>query len=961
MDMLRLVEEHRYEELFDSKLFWDPGDYTIPLSLVIEDKTGASETFTLGNVAAYKGIRVFVCDQLPSRTVQAKIATLVGQKSTHYFLIFHDGAAHQTWRWPAHVLRGEKASIKLTSHEHVRGLQNPKLLKRLESIVVPPGENLSVTQMYDRIQAAFETETADETKKASKLMADLFESLQKAGMEEAHISETLARILFVMFGDDTEMWGTGVEGLFEKFVENTQEDGSDLAEKLNELFEFLNQKPTRYGALAADGKPEFAKFKYVNGGIFADLKPLPQTVGKDFREAILRASRTDWADISPAIFGSMFQSVRDAKTRREMGEHYTSEKDILKTLNPLFLEELRGIFHEAREKSDEAARLKKLRKRIASIKFMDPACGCGNFVIIAYRELRALETAIVSRLVELGTIKSFTAGFALETNTEQAESQRVLSYEPMVSIDNFYGIEIDPWPAAIARTAMFLIERQADQLLSEKVGFIPTRLPIRQESHIRTADALLTDWHEVLPAGKGDEVYIAGNPPFIGQANRSLAQVQAMKQVWGEDYDGYLDFVTGWFKKSMDYFESLDVAGGEFAFVSTNSITQGQPVASLYSPLYAKGWDFKFAYQTFPWASDAAGKAAVHCVITGYTRDTKKKQRLFAYDSQVKETREVKVTTGINAYLLDAPRILLGKRTKQLSTILPRLTRGSQPTDGGHLIVEVYEYPGVSNDSIAAKYLRPFRMGKEVVRGLDRWCLWLVDASVQDIESSPVLRERIDAVKQTRLASKKVATQKKAMTPHLFDENRQPSIAYVGIPRVVSEDRLYYTAAHLTPDVIAGDKVYTAIDPDGFLFGIISSAMFMAWQKAIGGRLKSDLSFSNTIVWNNLPLPPVSENLRARVIEAGRGVLAAREEINTAAGKTVSLAEMYKADAMPENLVTAHDALDLVVDEAFGATKPLGSNEERLQLLFKQYAKMIVVEEKKTSASKKKTTRSPRK
>lgn len=955
MDLLNLVNEHRYEDLFVDELFWDSGDYREPLQISLEKEDGGSEIFTLENVANAENIRVFVCDQLPSRTVQAKIAAKVAQKSTHYFVIFHDGAAQQTWRWPAQVLRGDRASVKLTSHEHTRGLLNPKLVKRLEAIRLIPGEKLSVTQMYDKIQAAFDTETADETKKASQLMVDLFESLEEAGLSENHISETLARILFVMFGDDTEMWGAGNENLFERFIEeHTAEDGSDFAERLNNLFVFLDTKPRKEYELAAEGRPaELKGFRYVNGGIFSNPQPLPASVGQKFREAVLRACRTDWADISPAIFGSMFQSVRDAATRRAMGEHYTSEKDILKTLNPLFLDDLRGVFHSARGKSDEPKRLRDLRQRLSRIKFMDPACGCGNFVIIAYRELRALELAIVASLVELGKISGNEAGFALDVASPLTPAERASLLEPMVVIDNFYGIEIDPWPAAIARTAMFLIERQSDQLMNEKFGYAPARLPIRQESHIVTADALRTDWHEVLPAGADDEVYVAGNPPFIGQANRSADQTAALKGVWGASYDGYLDFVTGWFKKSIDYFKDHESKGKEFAFVSTNSIAQGQAVPALFGHLFEAGWRLKFAYQTFPWSAEAA----VHCVITGFTQNQRAKQRLWSYSFAERDSQEVEVENAINAYLLDGPNVLVRKRTQVLSPEITKVTRGSQPTDNGNLIVEVEEYEEVSQDPIAAKYLRPFRMGKELVRGLDRWCLWLVDATEEEIKSSPVMIRRVDAVRQFRLASKKLATQRKASTPHLFDENKQPLQDYVGIPRVVSEDRLYFTVAHLKPAVIAGDKVYTAIDPDGFLFAIISSSVFVTWQKAIGGRLESRLSFSNTVVWNNLPLPPVATQLRQQIIEAGKQVLEERERINREAGKTVGLATMYKPDAMPADLVAAHDSLDALVDQAFGAKQPLASNDERLHLLFAQYAKMIAAEEKAKAVAPAKKTR----
>ena len=418
----------------------------------------------------------------------------------------------------------------------------------------------------------------------------------------------------------------------------------------------------------------------------------------------------------------------------------------------------------------------------------------------------------------------------------------------------------------------------------------------------------------------------------------SKAQTSAMKTVWGKDYDGYLDFVTAWFWKAVQFFDQ-DFEG-EFAFVSTNSIAQGQPVPALFGPIFREGWRIKFAYHTFPWDSQAPGQAAVHCVITGFTRSEDYKPRLFEYGWNARQTREAADVKNINAYLLDAPNILVKKRSKPLATQLPPVRFGSKPVDGGNLIVEEKDYAEISSDPIAAKYLRPFRMGKELVRGLDRWCLWLEDANPADITKSPVLKKRTEAVRTVREKSPKKATQELASVPRLFAEIHQPDTSYVGIPRVVSETRLFYTVAHLSSDVIAGDKVYTAIDPDGFLFAIISSSMFITWQKAVGGRLKSDLSFSNTIVWNNLPLPEVAEDLRSKIITAGQKILKVRKALAEKHNGRVSLADMYNPLAMNAELLKAHKELDRHVDKAFGAAKLCASNNKRLEILFARYAKL---------------------
>ena len=846
---------------------------------------------------------------------------------------------------------------------------------------------VSTLGLLDRMRRGFDVETVNETRVASNQMAGLFESLAKAGMSEAQISTVMARLLFLLFADDTQMWSESEDSnSFERMIRGTHQEGTDLAQRLNELFDLLNKKPS--GASAVADAPEYLSgFKYVNGGMFADAVPLPAEMSgaeaKTFRQQLLATSERDWSKVSPAIFGSMFQSVRDAKTRREMGEHYTSEEDVLKTLNPLFLDELRDKLTNAVDKSDEPTRLRNLRRELANIRFMDPACGCGNFIIIAYREMRKLELDILVRLRNLGQIDESELGSLVVGTAGVSEGvrKRARSIEPLVTIDNFYGLELDPWPASIARTAMFLVERQMDQKMMEEFGYAPVRLPLAHSAHILEGDALTEvdevsgeqvdrDWSKVLPVtvqdvADGVRVYIAGNPPFVGQAKKGDEQDLGMRLAWGDDYAGYLDFATAWFAKAARYLKTLQeqaealkvkVVPGDFAFVSTNSIVQGQPVPSLFGPLFRDGWRLKFAYRTFPWKSEATGKAAVHCVITGFTRSEvpeKRSVRVFDYDWSTRRTVEQEPVHTLNAYLVEGPNVLVEKRSKPLSSLIPEVVRGSQPTDGGNLIVEVEDYPVVAADPVAARYLRPFRMGKELVQGLDRWCLWMVDATEEEIASSPVLSTRVAAVAEMRSQSTKKATQLKASTPHLFDENRQPADTYVGVPRVVSDNRPYYTVKPLSPEVIAGDKVYTAIDPDGFLFAIISSSMFITWQRAVGGRLKSDLSFSNTVVWNNLPVPQISEEQRRKVIAAGRKVLAAREAIEERAGEPVSLADMYASLAtMDPALRAAHDELDSAVDVAFGATRRCSSEAKRLEILFERYQELTAAEEAAKPAKK---------
>lgn len=989
--------EGRLGDFFRESLGWDESDLgdSSFQTVKVDDLLVPSGVLNVECVAAQSGIPVWVChvDRIPSNTSQLEVDRTLRALSMHRLCIFvQEGVGftpRQVWRWPsASSSRLTRHELLVTDEAQVEALLERCALLYLTSDDIANG--VSILGLLDRMRRGFDVETVNETRVASNQMAGLFESLAKAGMSEAQISTVMARLLFLLFADDTQMWSESEDAnSFERMIRGTHQEGTDLAQRLNELFDLLNKKPSGTSAVA-DAPDYLSGFKYVNGGMFADAVPLPAemsgAVAKTFRQQLLATSERDWSKVSPAIFGSMFQSVRDAKTRREMGEHYTSEEDVLKTLNPLFLDELRDKLTNAVDKSDEPTRLRNLRRELANIRFMDPACGCGNFIIIAYREMRKLELDILVRLRNLGQIDESELGSLVVGTAGVSEGvrKRARSIEPLVTIDNFYGLELDPWPASIARTAMFLVERQMDQKMMEEFGYAPVRLPLAHSAHILEGDALTEidevsgeqvdrDWSKVLPVTAQDvanavRVYIAGNPPFVGQAKKGDEQDLGMRLAWGDDYAGYLDFATAWFAKAARYLKTLQeqaetpdakVVPGDFAFVSTNSIVQGQPVPSLFGPLFRDGWRLKFAYRTFPWESEATGKAAVHCVITGFTRskvsEKSRTVRVFDYDWSTRRTVEQEPVHALNAYLVEGPNVLVEKRSTPLSSQLPLTYFGSKPVDGGNLIVEVEDYPTVTADPVATRYLRPFRMGKELVRGLDRWCLWLEDASEEEIASSPVLNARVEANRGWRSSQpQKGDAYKLRDIPHLMRPNKaRPLEPYVGIPRVVSDNRPYYTVKPLSPEVIAGDKVYTAIDPDGFLFAVISSSMFITWQRAVGGRLKSDLSFSNTVVWNNLPLPQISEEQRRKVIAAGRKVLAAREAIEEHAGEPVSLAEMYASLAtMDPALRAAHDELDSAVDVAFGASRRCSSDAKRLEILFERYQELTAAEEAAKPAKK---------
>ena len=902
--LMQLVDVDNFDQLF-RKLGWSKPD--APREF---EAHGAQ----LDKVATYRGMAVWVCYQLPTRPEQRLIDAELAKVSTERLVIFTDGGS-QDWRWPRHAKLGS-VNAKLMAHRHEIGTPDPDLRDRLEAMKIGiDDEFLSLPALVERMRQVFDRESETASSKAARLMGRLYEDLAKAGMETSQATQLLGRLLFLWFGDDANMWTK--DAFHNWLAEHTTPE--NLTDKLSELFDAVNNP-----ALDRAGTPgvsrEFAGLRYINGGLFSNKLDIP-TLPVKFRQEVLDASGFDWSVISPAIFGSMFQTVKDSKARREMGEHYTTEENILKTLRPLFLDDLERKLEDS---WDNKAELTKLHNRLAGIRLLDPACGCGNFLIVAYKELRALELRLITRRREL----DWHDGIYKQEHQPRLQADGM--EDTVVRMSNFAGIEIEEWPAAIASTAMLLVDHLANQHMADLLGTSMVRLPIDDfnRANIHIGNALRTDWADIVP--EGNEIYCAGNPPFIGQYLKAADQKEDLQIVWGKDYTGYLDYVTGWYKKAADYLE--DHPGGKFAFVSTNSIAQGQPVPALFRPLFNAGWHISFAHQSFQWASEAPGMAHVHCVIIGFEKGNQSLRKLFTY-ADIKAEPEERLVKNINPYLVAAPDLFVDKRMKPLAD-LPEVRFGSKPTDGGFLIVEPEDYDSVMADPIAAKYVRPFRMGRELIHGKDRWCLWLVDATPEELQVSQVLRERVDAVREFRLKSKKAPTRRKAETPHLFDENHQPEAGYVGVPSVFSERRQWATVAYLDASVIAGNKVYIVSDSDGFAFAIISSLMFMTWQKMIGGRLESRPNFSNTVVWNNLPLPRVSAHDRERIAEAGRNLSKAR----LVTGET-SLAAMYEQTPLNEALLEAHESLDQVVDEAFGGCNQM-TQEEREILLINLYLDM---------------------
>lgn len=916
------AESEDLSKFFRLDLFWSAPDHA-PIQVELDD----GRKVTAQNVSSYKGVRVWEVPAVVGSAVEAQLDHAIAKNSTNRLVIFRDGDK-QVWRWPSRTAQGGGVISRPARHVHKVGSLDPQFEAKLDAIRLPTDVQVDVNELLSRVRGAFDVETKNETKRASKLMAQMYAAVEKGyapGFDpkkrDHEISVTLARVLFLLFGDDTEMWKSPddepLPDLFQDFIkDHTSRDGSDIAERLNELFAALNKAPEGRTGLSA----ELAVFPYVNGGIFHEPITLPQ-LDNDFRKAALDASAVDWSTISPAIFGSMFQSVRDAQTRRELGEHYTSEENILKTLNPLFLDELRGEFDAALLRETDQKRINALNAlwtKLGDIRFMDPACGCGNFIIVAYRELRDLELSIMGALADL------------QQGTDAATLDADWTHLLKVTLDHFCGIEIDEWPARIAETAMFLVDRQSDLKMKERFGAAPERLPIQKSAKIVVGNALRTDWRDVL--SPTPTVVVAGNPPFLGDSTRSREQLADLQHAWGGDKVlSRLDYVTGWHAKALDFFDGVD---GSWAFVTTSSISQGDPVPRLFGAIFATGWEIKFAHRTFGWTSEAAGAAAVHCVIVGFSRDPGKERRLFTYSSPLSAPVETDVSF-INAYLIHGPNVLVDKRTKPLHVGLPQASKGSEPADGGHLLVNRDEVDEVLADPIAKQYVRPFRGARELLWNEERWCLWLVGISPSEIEKSPLLSARIEQVRHARATSKSPIVRESASTPHLFRIIKQPSTSYVCIPRHVSEARDVFPVAHYGPEIICGDANFLAADPDGYLFALVSSRMFLAWQKAVGGRLKSDLRFGSTLTWNTLPLPKVSRALREEIVEAGARIISVRDLHEGA-----SLASLYAPREIPGDLQEAHATLDRLVDGAFGAGIENLSNAEREALLFSTYQKL---------------------
>ncbi len=753
--------------------------------------------------------------------------------------------------------------------------------------------------------------------KAAMALGRLHDTLKASGYQGHALEVLLVRMLFCLFADDTGIFQP--TDSFRDFIEErTAPDGSDLGPRLGQLFQVLN---TAEAQRSKHMDEQLAKFAYINGRLFEETLPMAD-FNTAMRQALLDACALDWSTISPAIFGSLFQSIMDEKARRNLGAHYTSEANILKLIKPLFLDELHAEFERIR---GNRHKLEAFHSRLKTLTFLDPACGCGNFLVISYRELRELELQVLRAANELSDHKG----------QQSVDVNSLIG----VNVDQFYGIEIEEFPAQIAQVALWLVDHQMNLRVSEEFGLYYARIPLRNSPHIRHANALRLDWNEVLPAGRCG--FVMGNPPFLGKSNQSKEQKSDLESVTrGLHGAGDLDFVCGWYVLAAKYLGLNHQAHA--AFVSTNSITQGEQVAVLWGEMQRLGMQINFAHRTFSWSNEAKGNAAVHCVIVGFGASVKSPKIIYDY-SDTQGLPHATKANHINAYLLDAPDVLLSKRRQPICNV-EEMTYGSKPTDGGHLLMDDAEKEElISREPQAAKWIRPFLGADEFINNTSRWCLWLMDCPPNELKALPEVMRRVQAVRSMRLQSTDAQTKLDASKPSLFQKIRQPATNYLLIPLHSSETRHYVPIGFCESTVICGNANSMITNASLFHFGVMTSAMHNAFMRFTCGRIKSDFRYSNSIVYNNFPWPgfagePLSDKHKSAIEQAAQGVLDAR-----AAFPTSSLADLYDPLTMPPALLKAHHKLDTAVDAAYvpsGGKKSYASDAERVAFLFELYQRI---------------------
>lgn len=743
---------------------------------------------------------------------------------------------------------------------------------------------------------------------AGELVGVLYDALLKQ-YAEPESEQTLkslnalcVRLVFCLYAEDS-----GIFGKRNMFHDYLQAHRAEDRRALINLFRVLDQKEDERDRYLDD---DLAAFPYVNGGLFANEDIEIPRLGDEIIDLLLsRASEDfDWSAISPTIFGAVFESTLNPQTRRSGGMHYTSIENIHKVIDPLFLDTLKAELNDIASisvKRNRDAKLRIFQTRLASLTFLDPACGSGNFLTETYLSLRRLENEVLSLLYE-GQI-------VMDMN------------DPIqVSISQFYGIEINDFAVTVAKTALWIAESQMMKETEDVVRMSLDFLPLKTNAHIVEGNALQMDWEDVVP--KMQLNYIMGNPPFIGYTYQSAEQKADLQNTMA-GIGKNIDYVSGWYFKAAQLMQSTAI---RTAFVSTNSITQGEQVAGVWKPMFERlGIHIDFAHRTFRWDSEANLKAHVHCVIVGFSVQMNPAEKLLFTSKQVQHAQ------NISPYLIDAPTLFIESRNKPLCNV-PEICKGSQPTDGGNLIVTEEDYDGFMKQAPAsAKYIRRFLGADEFLNGKNRYCLWLDGISPKELQGMPLVLERVQLVRDFRLSSKKAATRKQADTPTLFTENRQPSEDFIAIPEVSSGTRRYIPMGFLHPDTICSNKLQILPGASIYHFGVLMSNVHMAWMRTVCGRLKSDYDYSAKIVYNNFPWPVPTEKQKAKIEQSAQAILDARSLY-----PDCSLAVLYNEVTMPPELRKAHQVNDRAVMEAYGFWGKFNSESACVAELMKMYQQL---------------------
>ena len=774
--------------------------------------------------------------------------------------------------------------------------------------------------------------------KASEKMGRLFDFIKRYNefdtKDDIHaLNIFLTRLLFCFFAEDTGIFDK--DSFFQTLQATTQADGSDTNTFLHDLFEVLDlpmDSPQR-----ADKPSHLTKFPYVNGELFREQYWIPEFNART-RRILLDCARMNWAEINPDIFGSMFQAVIDTQQRGNLGQHYTSVSNIMKVIEPLFLQELRAEYEQLASlsndnahKNQKAKRLDELLTRLGNIKVFDPACGSGNFLIIAYKELRELEIKVWQ--AKLDMMKGNSQNLAWD-----------FGFDSVISLDNFFGIEIDDFAVQIARLSLWLAEHQMNVKFHEAFGQSRATLPLKDSGHIVQGNSLRLDWQAVCPNDDEQEIYVVGNPPFGGSGNRSDEQTADMEKVFvGFKKFKFLDFVTAWFWKGANYLKNSHDKGSQakMALVSTNSIAQGEQVAMLFPYIFGLGVGIGFAYQSFPWKNNAKHNAGVHVVIIGLEMMNEGQKTIYSQVDGIWHSEKVK---NISPYLIAGSNLAVESRNEPLHSGT-KMVYGNKPVEGGYLILSTEEknqliqkYPVLNN------WIKKLVGADEFLNGKQRYCLWLVanESNLNELEKVLELDEianRVVQVKKMRLASRDIGANKLAERPHQFRDLHNPS-KYIIVPRVSSERRKYIPLDFLSHEIICTDRNQMIPNGTMYEFGILNSIIHNDWMRLVTGRMKSDYNYSGTLVYNTVPFPTVTQEQKEHIEQLAEEILLTREDF---AGET--LAKLYDPDTMPEPLKIAHQNLDDAVDKLYNP-KGFADTASRLAHLLERYESLINTEKK---------------